>query len=162
MHLKVMIQVLKTKVQPLLLINLSCKNYYNLNLKPSNPKHQIFQQCLVLTTCHNHQHLQLLHTIAITILPLWALPNFFDRSESTLQNNQRCLMCLMEIQAQASLEVFVTIASFFEIPNLNSNKVWETSTTKIKGFDYLDFKSDGQDSSKFSIYTMIGFRNLCF
>jgi len=68
----------------------------------------------------------------------------------------------MEIQAWASLEVFVTIASLFENPNLNSNKVWETNTTKTKGFDYLDCKLDGQDSSKFSIYTMIGFRNLCF
>jgi hypothetical protein len=54
----------------------------------------------------------------------------FDRSESALHINQRCLMCFMEVQTWASLEVFVTIANLFENLNVNSNKVWKTNIAK--------------------------------
>ncbi len=78
--------------------------------------------------------------------------NFFDRSESALHNNQRCLMCFVEVQARASLEVFVTIANLFENPNLKSKKMWKTNIAKTLKVSYLDFKLNGQHSSKFSIH----------
>jgi len=54
----------------------------------------------------------------------------FDRSESALHINQRCLMCFMEVQTWASLEVSITIANLFENLNVNFNKVWKTNFAK--------------------------------
>ncbi len=65
-------------------------------------------------------------------------------------------MCFMEVQAQATLEVFVTIANLFENPNLNSNKEWETNIAKT-----LKVLITWTSNQMTKIFLSFPFKNLC-